>query len=270
MFISNATGWPRNGHQPMLTYRPPAGPTAYQPVPAQPFQHMQLQTAPMASAQTAHFAPPASYPASNQPAMWNRLQPYIAHSPTLSHQLTQLAHSGWSIQWNPHQPALCDSTIRRINIDPAAPDADVMQFLAHEVRHAFETPVDTRLYASDVDYASVKMRNEAVAVVNHLQVRSEIFQSAGYDIGFSQPSAAYYENALSFSRAHGNQERLLQHIQRLMTWELTGMHLRPYWEVYLNGWRNHRGLPPVSVPPGMAEGQQMQAWQSLAAEMNGR
>ncbi|MCZ2498371.1 hypothetical protein GN316_16545 [Xylophilus sp. Kf1] len=239
--------------------RMPAFAAAYHP----------LQAVPSMAAHNHYFAPAPSYPASNMPGMWNRLGPYIARSPTLARQLAQLAQTGWTVLWKPNEGCLCHQILRQIHLNPALSDSVVMQYLAHETNHAFDTPMDARFFATDVDFATAKMRDEAKAVVNHMRVRSEIYQGEGHDIGYAQADPAYYESAIRFHQWHGNDERLLQHIQRLMSWEMTGVHNRPYWEVYLNVWRTGRGLPPVAVPPGMCEIQRAQAHASLSREMGG-
>jgi len=259
-------GWPAGVRQPVL----PQMMHTPLPVPMQAPVYNALQALPAAAAANRFFAPAPSYPASNMPEMWTRLGPLIAQSPTLRNQLAQLSQSGWTVQWIESQGCLCDPNKRQIVLNRALPDAVVMQFLAHETRHAFEPRMDAHFYASEVEYASAKMRNEAIAVVNQMQVRSEIFNGTGHDIGYSQTDRAYYENAFDFARWHGNEDRLLQHIQRLMAWEITGLHQRPYWEVFVNYWRNQRGLQSIFVPGELSESQRVQAWAALAGEMNAR
>lgn len=270
MLSSNATWWNPVAIWPTAIYQQTAWQPTHQPVPANMSAYGPLQNLPAAPANNSFFAPVPSYPASNMPHMWTRLDPYISASPTLRQQLAQLANTGWVVEWNQQRGSSCELEQRRIDIDIEAPELVVMQVLAHETRHAFDPSVYMRSYANDADFAAAKMRNEATAALNHMQVRSEIVQGVGVDIGWSQPDRVYYESALRFRQWHGNDERLLQHFEHLMAWETTSMHQRPYWEVYVNYWRGSRSLPPVTVPPGTMESQRAQAWARLADEMNGR
>lgn len=276
MSFLNTTAWVSSGGWPVATQQQPVRPmvtltpTTYQPVRTQTPGYNPLPGLTTAPAHDGFFAPVPSYPASNMPEMWRRMHPYIAHSPTLRQQLPHLAQSGWNVYWNQRQGSQCDMQGRQISIDIANPETLVMQLLAHETSHAFDPVVAPHQHATDTAYAHARLRNEAVAVVNHLRVRSEIFQGCGQDIGMAQRDPGYYENAVAFRQLHGSDERLLQHIQRLMAWDITSIHGRCYWEAFLNEWRSTRGWPPVSVTPDMIEAQRGQAWHALAGEMNAR
>lgn len=269
MSFPNTSAWFSGGNWPAVSVPSPARP-AMTPQPALPTYptYPTWPVATMTAAPGGFFAPPPSYPASNAPAMWTRLHPYIAQSPTLCRQLAHMAQAGWTVQWGHQQGSSCDHHTHQLVIDVNVPEHVLVQTVAHEASHVFDSVIDARLYATESAYADAMMRKEAVALINHMRVRSEIFQGSGVDIGFSQRDAGYYEGAVVFHQRHGNDERLLQHVQRMMPWDLAGRFARCYWEVFLNFWRGSRGLPLVAAPAAMVEARRAQAWAALATEIN--
>lgn len=270
MFFPNQTRWNQAAAWPAIARQPVFHQAGYQPVPAQVSPYFPLQNLPTAPVNNGLFAASPSYPATNMPHMWSRLHPYISGSPTLQQRLPQLASDGWTLNWAQNQGSSCDLVKRRITIDMAGPDGLLMQTLAHESSHAFDRGEIPQYHPSEVTYANAKLRNEAVATVQQLRVRSEIYQRTGQDIGISLKDPGYYDAAMNFSQRHGNEERLLQHVQRLLTWDITSVQGRSYWEVFLNEWRGTRGWAPALVTPDMVDAQRSQAHAALSAEMNAR
>lgn len=207
------------------------------------------------------------YPASNAPLVWQGLHRFIRHSLLLNRQLARLRQARWSIRWSQGGGAFCRPGRSRIHIDIGMGKRMVVQNLAHEVSHAFDLRIIAQHYTSDIAYLDALMRNEALAVLNHLHVRAEIMQSGGVDIGILYSYADYYEAALRFYRRHQDFERLIGHVKSMYLWQINSVERVTYWQSYINGYRGSRGQALLSVPEIFVAEQQKMAWLRLKSEM---
>jgi len=132
----------------------------------------------------------------------DKVDDLIAKSPTLTSNLDKLKKDGWTVKYGePGKGSFTDKGRKEIVIDPSEkgnPDA-VVQTLAHESGHALYTtdPYVPPDGLSKADYTSKNansdLKDEGEATMMNAQVRKEITDNGGDDIGIAGAQAAKYD-----------------------------------------------------------------------------
>jgi type VI secretion system secreted protein VgrG len=125
-----------------------------------------------------------------------------AKSPTLQNNLEQLSDKKWTMEYgDAGKGSYCDRKAKKIVVDAdekGNPDA-VVQTLSHESGHALYTP-DPYVPPDGLgkqDYVSKNvnrsLKDEGEATLTNAQVREEILNNGGSDIGIAGAQADKYE-----------------------------------------------------------------------------
>jgi type VI secretion system secreted protein VgrG len=126
----------------------------------------------------------------------------MAKSPTLTKNVEALKKNGWTIEYgDAGKGSYTDKTKKRIVVDSNAKNSPTAaaQTLAHESGHALYTadPYVTPTGKTKDEYvkANVKrdLKDEGEATLTNVQVRNEVKENGGPDIGVAGTQAKKYE-----------------------------------------------------------------------------
>jgi len=145
----------------------------------------------------------------------------VNKSPTLRDKLDRLQKDGWVIETQNGGGTYADKTQKKIVVDIENASAeDQVQSLAHEAGHADYTvdpyvPPDGKTKQEYVD-ANVKrdLKDEGEATLTNLEVREEILDAGGPDIGIAGNSANHpqYEQAYEDFKNGGDRDKAREDI----------------------------------------------------------
>ncbi len=139
----------------------------------------------------------------------------IIQSPTLVANLIALSESGWTFQsGEAGKGSFARRSTKTIVLDPNATDpADITQTLAHESGHALYemdpyVPPDGLSREEFVERNTQRnLKDEGEATLVNAEVRREIQNTSGTDIGLAGTQTEQYNTAYEQYREHGDRDR---------------------------------------------------------------
>lgn len=182
----------------------------------------------------------------------DRVHELVRASPTLQSQVEQLQEAGWTVEEGPAGGgSYADHDTQRIVIDSGNTPESQAGGIGHEAAHAlageatYRPPTSEMTREQFVDLNLTEhLRDEANAQFHEAQVRHEIQQSTGTDIGISGVQSAEYERIYQEYR-EGNLTRDQAIDQMATAFEgevtsTTNQNYRDYYaETYQNWWDEH-------------------------------
>jgi WXG100 family type VII secretion target len=179
----------------------------------------------------------------------DRVHELVRASPTLQSQIEQLQQAGWTVEEGPAGGgSYADRDTQRIVID-SSDSADLQAGgLAHEAAHALSgeppfhrpTPEMTREQFVDQNVAE-HLHDEANAQFHEAQVRHEVQQATGTDIGISGVQSAEYGRIYrEFSEGNLTRDQAIDQMATAFEGEVTSttnQNYRDYYaETYQDWW----------------------------------
>ncbi len=145
----------------------------------------------------------------------------IAKSPTLTQNLATLQEQGWKVQYGvAGAGTTADRNTKVITVDPnqRGNPASLVQSLSHESGHAMYTlppEVPTTGLTRDQYVSQNTQRNlddEGEATLTNAQVRQEILNNGGEDIGIAGTQTPAYLQSYQDYQTHGDRQRARREI----------------------------------------------------------
>ncbi len=168
-----------------------------------------------------------------------------AQSPTLSTQIAELDHAGWSFERGPAEGgSYADHPNRKIVIQDGMSVESTTSTLAHEVGHAkygeppYHPPDDGDTRTSYVDRnIDEAMRDEGHAQFNAATARDEILDSGGPDVGI--PGTGDYASTYESYKGGGlTREAAIDEMAETMSGEVTSTTGESYRDYYGKPYRD--------------------------------
>lgn len=149
-----------------------------------------------------------------------KVKELMVKSPTLTNNITQLTKDGWVIKFGEAgKGSFCDKERKEIVIDPNETDGtQITQTLAHETGHALYTtdPYVPPQGLTREQYAAANansdLKDEGEATLMNAQIRDEILDNGGEDIGIAGTQQSQYESIYEDYQKDGDRESARQRI----------------------------------------------------------
>lgn len=178
-------------------------------------------------------------------------QAVLAKSPTLQADIAKLQSEGYTVRWgSAGGGTFIDEGKSEIVVDANSKGngSDIAQSLAHEIGHKdFSEPLDR---STRDTWVNGLLRDEAAATIKNAQVRKEIMDNGGPDIGFPGIHAAQYEKITDQMLAGTiTQEQALQQIATQFKTEQTSTTGQTYEDYYGNAYPGPPAPAQSQAPP---------------------